>query len=170
VTSGTIRLACSTIAKGQFIHRKIFDEPGTEDATFVLLPVGDKDQEFRFQIDCLNNMPKGSDEEVYLVPILSGRTGSARGPIGQDPIQELMVQGIVLQAVGTNKGEYSRIGSFQFYKNAVEFDDYDHQKEQSYDAFLQVLEEHGTARAVAACSHVVDTAEYPDQRHVITLV
>lgn len=96
-------------------------------------------------------------------------TGCASGKEGEELLQELMIEGIVLQATGVSKGEFSRIGSFDFYKDKMMLKKEDYTKE-AYDLFLQMLDEHKTATAEAVCAEIISNPTYPSERYVITIV
>ncbi|KFY18411.1 hypothetical protein V491_04779, partial [Pseudogymnoascus sp. VKM F-3775] len=149
VTSGFIRLACSTIAAGHLVHHNESNNPEPKDNAIIELSVGDTKLSFSVQMDC--------QDESDRLPA----TGLA--------IYRLSIRGIMLQATGVAKGECSRIGSFTFTKDGHSSFGYG-AEEETYEGFLRVLKEHGKATAKAACSEVISNRKHIDKRYVITLV
>lgn len=162
VTSGFIRLACSALATG-LVHLI----PDVQEAARVSLVIGNK-EEFCIQRDCIDEVEE--NDRIHLLPIMSGSTGCAR--IGKDGnrISEWMVEGIVLRAAGDTKGEFTRVGSFNFFKNKVNFPDKPPNTEEAYEPFLKVLKEDGAVMAEEACSGISLVSDDTAQRYVITLV
>ncbi|OBT80157.1 hypothetical protein VF21_00677 [Pseudogymnoascus sp. 05NY08] len=163
VTSGVIRLACSTMAAGYLVYPSESNYPEPEADATIVLYAGDRELNFSVRIDCQDDNNTSSGKLCYLLPIFSGKTGT-----GTRRRYELMIDGIVLQATGITKGEFCRIGSFKFYKNRSEYSVGD--KEESYERFLLVLKSHGKATAKAACKEVTSNRKHIDKRYVITLV
>jgi hypothetical protein len=171
VTSGVIRLACSTMAVGHLIETKKSDEPKDDGRTIIALHFGDEEREYSIQIDCLDEGYHKDDEKVYLVPILSGKTGSATGGEDEDSwLYEWMIEGIVLRATSVKKGEYSRIGSFNILKNGQSRGFHVEDDSEAYESFLQALAEHGTTISEAACAETISNSEYPDEKYIITVI
>ncbi len=173
VTAGVIRLACSSMAAGHLMPWKKSNGEGFN----IMLHADKEEKEFPIQIDCLDDGGQEDTGLVYLLPIIGGKTGTAIGQKGQkddeeiDWLYEWLIEGIVLRPTDVTKGEFSRIGSFNFYKNkaiwtmgSVEIAD------ESYEPFLRVMEEQGTTTAEAACVEIVSSPERPDERYVITLI
>jgi hypothetical protein len=157
------------MAAGYLAHSKKSNNPEAEGSTIIVLRTGNEEQEFPIQIDCLDEDYQDDNRPIHLLPLLGGRTGHATREVGKDWLQELMIEGIVLQATGITKGEFSRIGSFNFYKNESSgFKE--KEKEEAYEPFLQVLEEHGTAAAEVACTEITSNPKHPGERYVITIV
>lgn len=171
VTGGVVRLACSAMVVGHLVSSS---QTGAEaNALFVLRDGGELI--FPIQIDCSDDMNMEDHELVFLLPILGGRTGTAVNfSKDKDPNayhQELMVQGIVLRATGNTKGEFSRIGCFNFYKNKHNFKSGGLRfEEDTYEPILQVLKEHGSSTAEEACAEVLSTPEHADQPYVVTII
>ncbi|KAF4634273.1 hypothetical protein G7Y89_g3830 [Cudoniella acicularis] len=122
VTGGIIRLACSTMAAADsLVFSKSSDEPEAKDVANIVLRAKNQEQECLIQIDCLDDFCQEDNGPIHLLPLLSGRTGLGqreKGPEGWlDMVDEMMIQGIVLRATGIERGEFSRIGCFNFYKN-----------------------------------------------------
>jgi len=155
VTSGVIRLACSTMTAGHLGHSKQSDNPEAEEGATIVLDTG---FEFPIQIDCLDDDNQKSDRLIHLLPIRGGRTGFSMSGDGWS-WEQLVIEGIVLRATGITKGEFSRIGSFKLYNT-----------KSKYERFLQWLEEHGTVTAEAACAEITSNSKNPDERYVIMLV
>lgn len=170
VTSGVVRLACSTMATGYLNPAKRSLEPEIEDGVSIVLRVGNGEKEFCIQADSLDDGYQQNNKPLHLLPLLSGRTGKGRRKVGEDMVDELMIEGIVLRATGSNKGEFSRIGSFNFYKDKCTFPGDQDVEEELYKPFLHILEEQGVTTAEAACAEVISNPDYPDERYVITLV
>jgi hypothetical protein len=171
VTAGVIRLACSTMVAGILELSKHLDTSKNEgNATFVL-HADDKDKRFSFHLDCPDDHTPGDKGMVYMLPMLSGRTGMATG--SGDPkeyVHELVIQGIVLRATGTNKGEFSRIGFFGLYKDKSYFRKTGNNEDEAYKSFLEVLEEYGRATAEKVCGEIIENVEHPEEIYVVTLV
>ena len=168
VTSGVIRLACSTMAAGYLVHPKKSGKLEAEEGAIIVLHAGNEEQEFPIQIDCLDDGYQEDNGPIHLLPLLGGETGNGTCEEGKEVLHELIIEGIVLRATGVTKGEFSRIGSFNFYKNRIrriEIED-----DKGYEPFLQVLEEHGTATAEAACAEITSNPKHLDERYVITIV
>lgn len=173
VTSGVIRLSCSTMAAGHLahpVHSKKSNKFEAEECFIVVLHADNEEREFPIQIDCLDDAHQEHNKPIYLLPLLGGKTGSATGEEGNGWLDELMIEGIVLRATGVTKGEFSRIGCFKFYKNKSSFSQNGDDQEETYEAFLRVLGEHGTVTAEAACGEMTWNPKHPDERYVITLV
>ncbi|KFY31157.1 hypothetical protein V493_01333 [Pseudogymnoascus sp. VKM F-4281 (FW-2241)] len=168
VTAGVIRLACSVMAAGYLVHRgESSNDAEPKGDAITVLHAGNSELNFSVQIDCEDDSNKQPGKLSYLLPLFSGTTGSSTTSEVGDTIYESKIQGIVLQATGVTKGELSRIGSFQFYKNHLSLSGIE---EETYEQFLKVLEEHGTVTAEAACTEVISNPEHPDKRYVVTLV
>ncbi|KAE8448134.1 hypothetical protein EG329_009738 [Mollisiaceae sp. DMI_Dod_QoI] len=167
ITGGLIRLACCTIAAGYLIQSKESNKPG------VVLKSGNQEQEFPIKLDCLDDGDFTNNGLIYLLPIFCGSTGRGRTKDGENTIWESMIEGIVLRATGVTKGEFSRIGSFNIYKDEIKYgkrlENEDVEKEY-YEPFLSVLKDHGTKTAEAACAEVISNPDHPDERYVVTLV
>lgn len=161
VTSGVIRLACSALATG-LVHLN----PDAPEAATVSLEIGNK-EDFGIQMDCLNEVEE--NDRVHLLPILSGGTGSAMVDKDGARISEIIVEGIVLRATGVTKGEFTRIGSFNFYKDKTNFPRKLEDTEEAYEPFLRVLKEYGASMAEEAYSGTLFGSDDPD-RYIITLV
>ncbi|KFY10911.1 hypothetical protein V492_04782 [Pseudogymnoascus sp. VKM F-4246] len=172
VTSGFIRLACSTMAAGYMAHPNVSNNLEPKAYALIVPYSGNRDLKVPIQIDCQDDSNRAPNKLFYLLPIFSGKTGTRRHE-GEDTIHELAIVGIVLQATGVAKGELSRIGFFATYKNRITrlphvgdgVDD-----EETYERFLTVLKEHGTAIAEKACAEVLNNPNDLDKRYVITLV
>jgi hypothetical protein len=117
VTGGAIRLACSTMATGQFYHPNDSMQIGKED--FSVMLARNKKDRFTIQVDCLSDLERTGTSPIHLLPIRGGYTGSMRYINDEDYISEQMVEGIVLKATGCARGEYHRIGAFSFFKDRV---------------------------------------------------
>jgi hypothetical protein len=159
VTSGVIRLACSTMVIGNFVRLEQFDGTESDEGTRVVLLSGSEEQDFPIQIDCIRDGYKEGDGQIYLLPLLGGSTGSRTKEKGKDWFVELKVQGLVLQATGATRGEFSRVGSFQFYNTR-----------KHYDPFLRVLKEQGRATAEATCAETISSPQQPGEQYIITLI
>ncbi|OBT98380.1 hypothetical protein VE01_03104 [Pseudogymnoascus verrucosus] len=168
VTIGVIRLACSTMAAGYLVYPSESNYPEPEADATIVLYAGDRELNFSVQIDCQDDNNTSSGKLCYLLPILSGKTGTGTRRKGKNMIYESMIEGIVLQATGITKGEFCRIGSFKFYKDRSKYSDGD--EEESYERFLPVLKRHGKATAKASCKEVISNRKHIDKRYVITLV
>jgi len=173
VTSGVIRLACSTIAVGTLVRSEKSNEPESVEGIITMIHIANSKHEFPIQIDCLDDVYQEGNGTIHLLPILGGQTGNATGAEEKDCLWEFMIEGIVLRASGVTKGQFSRIGSFNFYKNrAFNYDKIGNRilEEEPYEPFLRVLEEHGTVTAEAACAEIISNPENHGERYVITLV
>jgi hypothetical protein len=165
VISGVIRLACSTMAAGYLVQPSESNNSEPEEDATIVLYAGDRELNFPVRIDCQEDSNTPPGKLSYLLPILSGGSGSTVKREDGGWISELMIEGIVLQATGVTKAEFSRIGSFKFYnKYRVR------NEEGSYGQFLLVLKRHGKATAKAACKEVIGNRKHVDKRYVITLV
>jgi hypothetical protein len=176
VASGTVRLAYSTMATGHMIKPTSTNSQESEQDTVVIaVKAGLNDHEFRVQIDCVEDGYQESDEPLHLLPILSGRTGSAMFEEDKGWVDEMMIEGIVLRSTGGARGEFSRIGCFNFYKNRLKgFGSEGHEghekEEDAYETFLRILAEFGTATAEKACAETILNPSNPDERNVVTVV
>ncbi len=168
VTSGSLSLACSTMATGclsQPNNAKVIQE-----GSLKIALTGLEKEEFTIQIDSLSDLEHVDTALVHFLPILSGRTGTSIRR-GEDWIQQEMVEGILLRATGHAKGEYTRIGSFSFLNNRDNFSLYNNNKDKNmYGPFMKILEETGRVTAEAACAEVIVDPEHPDQQFVITII
>lgn len=167
VTSGVIRLACFTMAAGYLVHTSESNNPEPKDNAIIELSVGDSKLSFSVQMDCQDESDRLPGKLCYLLPFFGGKSGNVSQGEGSDWINELLIKGIVLQATDVTKGEFSRIGSFCFYKNCSS--GYKKQ-EETFEGFLRVLKEHGRATAKAVCSAVISNRRHIDKRYIITLV
>jgi hypothetical protein len=162
------------MATGNLIQPKSPNGPETKKGNFIIaLRAGNTEQEFYIQIDCLKDVYQENNVPLYLLPILSGRTGSAKFEEGEGYVFELMIAGIVLRTTGGTRGEFSRIGCFNFYKDRVNRSgnkDDEKEEEETYERFLKVLEECGTVIARAACAETTSNSPHPNQRYVIKIV
>ena len=168
VTSGVVRLACSTMAAGYLVNPKKSGKLEAEEGAVIVLHAGNEEQEFPIQIDCLDDGYQEDNGPIHLLPLLGGKTGNGKWEEGKDSLHELIIEGIVLRATGVTKGEFSRIGSFNFYKNRIRI--FEIEDDKAYEPFLQVLEEHGTATAEAACAEITSNPKHLDERYVITII
>lgn len=167
VTGGAIRLACSSMVAGRLVPWKKSDKEGFN----ILLHVDKEEKEFPIQIDCLDDGQQEGTGPVYLVPIIGGKTGTASGLEEKDWVYEWLIEGIVLRLTDVSKGEFSRIGSFKFFKNQVIWGTGSTEiADESYEPFLKVMEELGEMTAKVACAEIMSSPEHPDERYVITLI
>jgi len=171
VTAGVIRLACSGMLAGKLEYPK---QPSTSEfeeySTFVL-HVDDKEGRFSVQLDCSDDSTQEGEGTVYMLPILSGRTGMAMG--GGTPeirVHELVVQGIVLRSTEAKKGEFSRIGFFGLFKDKNRWHKTGNEDDGAYESFLEVLGEYGKATAEEVCAEIIENAEHPEEVYVVTLI
>ncbi|KAE9374152.1 HET-domain-containing protein [Stipitochalara longipes BDJ] len=166
VTGGIIRLACSSMIAGHLVPWTKSNKEGFN----ILLHDDKQEKEYPIQIDCLDDGEPKDTGPVYLLPILSGKTGTATGTEEKDWIYEMMIEGIVLRLTDVTKGEFSRIGSFNFYKDKVVWAGIAETVDESYEPFLKVMEEHGAVTVEAICAEIISNPEHPHERYVITLI
>ncbi|KFZ02239.1 hypothetical protein V500_00347 [Pseudogymnoascus sp. VKM F-4518 (FW-2643)] len=169
VTSGVIRLACSSLAAGYLVHSSESNNPEPKEEAFIVPYAGNRELNFSVQIDCQDDRNNAPGKPSYLLPLFSGKTVHyiKRERESKDGIREVMIEGIVLQATGATKGEFSRIGYFKFYKSRSSYDD---NEEETYEQFLKVLKGYGKTTAKAVCTEVISNRKHVDKRYVITLV
>lgn len=159
VTSGVIRLACSTMVTGNLVHSEKSNELKSNKETRIWLLSGNEEHRFPIRMDC---MPLGREQEdcpIYLLPILGGPTGSSTKAEGKDIVMEHIIHGLAIQRTGVPRGEFSRVGSFSL-----------NNEEDLYDSFLDALKTYGRAAAEEACDETTRHAQYPDECYIITLV
>jgi hypothetical protein len=171
VTSGVIRFACPTMAAGYLVHPSEPNRPEPEGDAIILSYASNKELNVPIQIDCQDDSNSAPNKLFYLLPLLSGKTGSSRIQEDKSWTDELMIEGIVLKATGVTKGELSRVGSFKIYKGRIR--NVGHEDEihgETYEQFLNVLKKHGAGTAKEACAEVISNPEDVDKRYVITLV
>jgi hypothetical protein len=111
VTGGAIRLACSTMATGQFCHPN--DSMQTEKEDFSVMLARNKKDRFTIQVDCLTDLERTGTSPIHLLPIRGGYTGNLLYIGDEDYISEQMIEGIVLRATGCARGKYHRFQLFQ---------------------------------------------------------
>ncbi|KAF2806818.1 uncharacterized protein BDZ99DRAFT_537712 [Mytilinidion resinicola] len=170
VSSGVVCLACSIVATGFLVSSKTPNNSEGEAGAIVVLRTGNEEQEFPIQKDCLDDFDEENKVPVHLVPILGGTTGMGTYPEVGEVIDELVIQGVVLRGTSVTKGEFSRIGSFNFYKDKMSGIAPEEGDVEFYEPFLKVLKEHGTAAAEAACAEIISNSEHPQERYVIIIV
>lgn len=167
VTSGVIRLACSTMATGYLISpSKSNNSESIEDTTIVLY-AGNGELKVPTTIDCQDE--RTPYKLFYLLPLLSGDTASMATKEGK-AISDVMIIGIVLQATGVTKGQLSRIGSFKIINDRGIRSRNGGYEDKTYETFLGILKEQGAATAEEACTEVINNPKDLDKRYVITLV
>lgn len=178
VSSGFIRLACSTMAAGYLVHPSESNNPEPEEDAIIVSYAGNRELNVSILMDCQDDSNRPPYKLVYLLPFFSGKTGGSTREEGKDRISELMIEGIVLEATCVTKGELSRIGSFKIYKDRMRDGGkkifrnrvYEEETYDSYERFLNVLKEHGTVTAEEVCTEVISNPKDLDKRYVITLV
>jgi hypothetical protein len=172
VISGVLRLACSNMVSGSLIHPENSINLEAEGSAVISLQVGKEYQEFSIQLDCLSDNSGDNSGLVYLLPLLGGKTGSASREDGKTWLDELMIEGIALRTTGVRKGEFTRVGSFNFYQYESKIRGFGNGDERTelYEPFLRVLEEHGSTTAESACVEVISNPEHVDERFVITII
>lgn len=168
VTGGVICLACSSMVAGRLVPWNKFNKQGFN----ILLHADKEDKEFPIQIDCLEDGQQEDTGPIYLLPIIGGQTGTATGAGAdqKDWLWEWLIEGIVLRLGNVTKGEFSRIGSFNFYKDKVVWTGSAEIEDSSYEPFLKVMEEQGARTAEAVCAEIISSPEHPDERYVITII
>jgi hypothetical protein len=169
VTAGVIRLACSSMAAGHLVSWKKSNEEGFN----ILLHANKEEKELPIRIDCSDDGQQEDSGEVYLLSIITGKTGAAAGLEGKDRLYELLITGTVLRLTDFAEGEFSRIEPFHFYKTKAMWTGIAEIAEiadESYEPFLKVMEEQGITTAEAACAEIISSPEHPDKRCVITLI
>lgn len=169
VTSGVIRLACSSLAAGYLVYSSESNNPEPKEEAFIVPYAGNRELNFSVQIDCQDDRNIAPGKLSYLLPLLSGKTYrfTKREPESKDWIHEIMIEGIVLRATGVTKGEFSRIGRFKFYKYRSSNDG---NAEETYEQFLKLSKGYGKTTAKAVCAEVISNRKHVDKRYVITLV
>jgi hypothetical protein len=173
ITSGVIRIACSGMAVGHLAQSKKSPTQGAENTSIILMLSGNEKQEFSIGLDCLEDARLEDNTPVHLLPILGGRTGHSwhKGKKEEDPwVDEMMIEGVVLRAIGVKQGEFSRIGSFNYYKGMSSGFVQNQNLEELYEPLLKLLGERGVMTAEAVCEEVVSDPEHPDDRYVITII
>ncbi|KFY55224.1 hypothetical protein V497_07112 [Pseudogymnoascus sp. VKM F-4516 (FW-969)] len=166
VTSGVIRLACATMATGYLVHLGESHSPKPEEYAVIVSYAGTRELRISIDMDCQDDSNRTPHELVYLLPILSGKSGNRKV---EGLIYELIIKGIVLQATGVTKGELSRVGYFAIYKDPV-IKRNGNDGGETYEQFLSILKEHGTVTAEEACTEVISNPKDLDKRYVVTLV
>jgi hypothetical protein len=161
VSSGSLRIACSGMLDARF------GEVGT-----VRIHSGDAELDYLVSLDCLDEETK-TDSTVYLMPLLGGATGCAMirkgdGDDGEgERINEMMVCGLILKMREGATGHFSRVGSFQFYKDP--FTRGDRKVDEHFDPFMEAFESRAAKVAESVCVEVVENAENPSERYVVSV-
>lgn len=91
VTSGFIRLACSTIAAGHLVHHNESNNPEPKDNAIIELSVGDTKLSFSVQMDCQDEIDRLPGKSCYLLPFFGGKSGSTTKVKGSDWISDLSI-------------------------------------------------------------------------------
>lgn len=151
------------MATGYLVHSNKSSKPEAKECAITVSCASNEEQEFPIQIDCLNDAYQDDNRQIHLLPLLGGRTGHSSGKVRirldeQDKIDEFMSEGIVLRATSFTKGEFSRIGSFNIYKDGLWTTAKDEENE-AYETILQILEEHGPSTAEAACAEIISNPQ-----------
>jgi hypothetical protein len=141
VRTGCLRLACQGMLEARCV-----------DAATVNIG----DTAYPFSPDCLaskTETDRGS--KAYLLPLLAGRTDTAvyRNGGDNEPVEEIVVQGLVLSKDLDSDSRFARIGMFQFYKNQAH--DYDEAEKEKFESFTQVFDRDATQVAEYACLETI---------------
>jgi hypothetical protein len=140
------------------------------DAGTVKIRSGDAELEYSVFLDCLDEETKiGST--VYLMPLLGGRTGSAMSRDGDDGekerVEEMMVCGLLLKMKESSVGHFSRIGTFQFYKDPMRW--VKRKVEERFDPFMKAFELESSKVTESVCVEVIENFANPNERYVISI-
>jgi hypothetical protein len=126
-------------------------------------------KDYPVTLDCLDDEWRKDDGTVYLLPLLSGRTGSGtyRDDKQEELIHELKVCGLLLKKRGDVAGEFCRVGMFTFYKDSTALP---RQVEIEYfEPFSKAFENGAKPVAESVCAKVIENVEYPEERYVISV-
>lgn len=85
-------------------------------------------------------------------------------------VNEMLIEGILLRATCAKQGEFSRIGSFNYYKGLRHGMVQGQNSEELYEPFLRLLGDQGKTIAREVCAEIVENFEHPDHRYVITII
>ncbi|KAI9693588.1 MAG: hypothetical protein M1820_009154 [Bogoriella megaspora] len=166
VAIGALRLSCSVMVACRITDKA--PSSGTQAGkTEVVVDSDDGQDEFPVQMDCSDEFPRSQDEIVYLLPMIGGENGTHEKPQGGEWIKSMSIFGILLRPTGINKGEFHRIGSFEFRYGLLWKSE---GTEDFYNSFLKILGKEGTKTAEAVCTEVITDSEYPEERFLITLL
>lgn len=160
VDSGELTISCSHLVRG---HLGRADAPA--DVTgYILLDAGLG--VFPVEIDYWEDALFKGEGNVYLLPVFRGKSGMAQQR-GLDHIDELLLCGLVVEACGNCKGQFRRVGCFQF----LSVYPWEEDKEDYFQEFLKVLEKVGDSVAAAECARTLSSSDGEEERrYVITLV
>ena len=149
VSGGELQLRCTAIVRGYY------SGPGNVEAdqwSNDRVTLGAETRDVFVDMDCLEDDFINAGNSVFLLPLLGDTDDSA-------------IRGIVLQCGGVTKGQFRRIGSFDF---CLEWRD---DKRDDYSNFMRAMEEVGAATAESECAAIVSDAEHhPESRYVITII
>jgi hypothetical protein len=165
VTSGLVRLACSTMAVGYLVCPSESNSSEHKEDDIIVSFAGSRELRVPIVLDCQDDSNRTAGKLFYLLPLRSGNAGYIT-----QGIWTFLIQGIVLQSTGVAKGELSRIGSFTIKSDKSDGSTYKADEDKTYERFLSVLKEHGAATAEEACTEVIDNPKDLDNRYVITLI
>lgn len=172
VASGAIRIACSGVVVGRMaLSQDPLKQDAKETRTRLTLS-GDTEQEYSISLDYLEDAHISRDSPLYLLPILGGGTGLGMGrdKDADGYAREMMVEGVVLRATNELKGEFSRLGAFNFTKGKWQGSLAFRTGEELYEPFLKLLKEQGNAVAEEICAEIIEDSGHPDHRYVITII
>ncbi|CAO2654064.1 Nn.00g107970.m01.CDS01 [Neocucurbitaria sp. VM-36] len=160
VKGGLLRIGCSGMLVARVVEGSTFkidfeDENMSSDENYSIIQ------------DCLEDEWMEDGGTVYLLPLLSGRTGCGWYDDKDQLIHELIVYGIVLRKKAAVAGHFYRVGMFRFWKDQTRSAS---KEPDLYEPFLKAFERAGTLVAETACAEVVENSEYPDQRYIIYIV
>lgn len=172
VTSGAVRIASSGLVVGQSLTPQDSANQDKKEIGGKLKLLADMEREYSISLDCLEDPHLPNDSPLYLLPILGGETG-LRQRTNKEPEEwtsEMMIEGVVLRATRERKGEFFRVGAFNYSKGKWHSSNAFRTDEELYEPFLKLLEEKGKAVAEEICTEIIEDAEYPDHRYVLKII
>jgi hypothetical protein len=128
------------------------------------------EEEFRWPVflDTLDENNISQDGEVYLLPLIGGKTGHGSRKTGElEWYMPSLVQGIVLCRTGSTAGEFCRIGTFKCGQPQRKDDLVD---DDAYHEFLRKLEGSRGQVARSVCSKVSWDAERSKEVFTVTVI
>jgi hypothetical protein len=157
LSAGTLHIECADMILGRVVG---YDK----------VVVQGIDEEFQWPIilDTLDENTLSREGEVYLLPMIGGKTGRTSRKIGESEVYApSLVQGMVLCRTGRIAGEFGRVGFFrcgqpQRPSGLVNGD--------AYHEFLRKLESSGEQVARSVCAKVSWDVERSKQIFTITIV
>jgi hypothetical protein len=155
VRGGLLRLACAGMLDATAVDDR---SVSFADATCAVAP------------DYQGALEAGAT--VYLLPLISGETGTATLEDEEDEeswLREMLVCGLVLQKTEDTPGRFRRVASFQFHKYAKGL--YDKEVQERYDEFMAAFKQRGGEGAEGAGAEIVEDGEKEEEkeRYIVSI-